>query len=198
MIQNNYTCALKSKDIFKTFSSSKVMWETGKPAYTLYNTRLISENLSLFEKADIKSFMNLLNNKSDFFEILNCSNSKFPESEKYIFQRLKDLNTMLDTEENEQMSLESLKGLLVFLYSIKSFRKPTITLNDLGYLQLNWKKDKNNLLTLNFKENHLLHYVIFMPSHYTSKRIILNGAMNILDFKHYLSKLGLKLHKESK
>ena len=145
----------------------------------------------------IKSFMNSLSKKTDFNEIINISESEYPEIQKYIFHRLMNLNTMSNSEKNDKFSLESLNGLLAFLYSIKTFKKPTITLNDLGYLQLNWKRDKNNLLTVNFKENYFLNYVVFMPSQYNSKRIILNGAMNILDFKHYLSKLGVKLHKES-
>ncbi len=200
MIQHNYTYDSVSKDIVKTFPFSKHIWETGKsrkPTYFLYNSRLIYEKLALSEESNIKIFMNSLSKKADFNEIINFSESRYPETQKFIFHRLMNLNVMSDSEENDKLSLESLKGLLAFLYSIKIFKKPTITLNDLGYLQLNWKRDKNNLLTVNFKEKYFLNYVIFMPSSYNSKRIILNGAMNILDFQHYLSKLGVKLHKES-
>ncbi len=190
-----------SKEIYIPFPSGKPVWETGKsrkPTYIQYDSKLISKRVSSSGEVDVKGFMNSLNKITDFFEIIYSSESIFPDNKKYIFQRLMDIKVMHDPKEGDDISLESLKGLLVFLYSVKDFKKPSITLNDLGFLQMNWKRDKNNLLTVSFKENYFLNYVIFMPSGFTDKRIILNGSMNILDLGNYLSKLCIKLHREGK
>lgn len=197
MNQIDYIYDSVLKDSFGTFPFFKPEWKTGKSKKTAYILYEIKEKTSK-EELDAKSFKSALSGKTDFFEIIEFSESEFSEAKAFVFQRLKSLNIMTDPDKDEKMSLESLKGLLVFLHSIENFRKPVITLNDLGYFQLNWKKDRNNLLTVNFKENYYLNYVIFMPSHYTSKRIILNGSMNIFDFKNFLFKLGVKLHKECK
>lgn len=163
--------------------------------YTFYNTNAFTTKPHLVEEADIKRFVKLLKGKSDFFEIIEVSRSEYPDEKEYLFRRINELNDLL-LEEDENLSLESLRGLLVVLYIIKKHSKPEITVNDSGFFQLNWKKDKSNMVSMEFREKLLLNYVIFMPSRYTPERIILNGFMNVLDFKDYLSRLGVHFFKE--
>jgi hypothetical protein len=182
----NYDCLLASQDNIYIVTDKYIA-----PYQTESSTK----------DSNVKRFENLLEEKSNFSEIIRVAKLKSSETEitKYIFRRIEHLNNVFEPEENVILSLGSLRGLLIFLYSLKKFRNPTITLNDSGYFQINWKIDKNNNLSLNFKENLLLNYVIFMPSRYNMpNRIILNGFMHVLDFKHYLSQLGIKLHTEGK
>jgi len=146
---------------------------------------------------DIQKFVILLSKLRDFYKIISLFKSKYSVSQQFIFERLLTLKQMVEYETEDELSLESLKGLLCFLYLIKDFNEPVISINDSGDFQLNWHTDRNNLLTLSFKENYVLHYVIFTPSSYTFKRIIFNGQMDIIDFKDYLIKLDIKLHIEN-
>lgn len=123
-------------------------------------------------------------------KIVTIAESFFADTKKYLFKRIKELVDLFD-EEEEQISIGSLKSMLIFLFSINKFSKPVITLNENGTFQISWKKDNNNLTTLRFKDKETLDYVIFKPSKYDKNPIILNGSMNIFDFKNYLMQLGL-------
>lgn len=171
-----------------------VMW--GGTEYSTKNKRLLSFyriksiNQSHPPYSSASEFKSRIASIFNFSELIEFTRNSFPE---YLAKRITELK---DSEPEEEISIESLKSMLLFLFSIKKFKKPTITLNDTGTFQARWKTGRNNLLTTSFIDNWSLNYVIFKPSHYASKRIILNGKMNVLDFKDYLVDLKFKPHKE--
>ena len=124
-------------------------------------------------------------------EVVVLSQSFFSDSKYYLFDRIKELFNVYDEDEESQISVDSLKSMLTFLFLINRFVKPKLTLNESGTFQLSWKKDNFNLVTLRFKEEESLDYVIFRTSKHVKKPIILNGNMNIFDFKDYLIDIGL-------
>ncbi len=162
--------------------------EKKKKEYSLYQFQNIKEEL--FWELDINTFKNCLEQAATYNDLVEFGKNRFP---KYLSDRLTELKKL---EEDGEISLGSLKSMLLFLISIKNLKKPVITLNDMGIFQTSWKKDRNNLLTTSFTENWSLNYVLFRPSRYTHERIILNGVMNVLDFKYYLIEIGLKIHRE--
>ncbi|MBF0230802.1 MAG: hypothetical protein HQK63_14635 [Desulfamplus sp.] len=199
-IQNNiepyhpYLTVIYSYPLMKSFiqipKNVKTEFEhkNKKKEYSVYQFQNIKEEL--FWELDINTLKNYLDKAVSYNDLVEFGKNRFPI---YLFDRLTELKQL---EEEGEISLDSLKSMLLFLISIKNLKKPVITLNDMGIFQASWKKDRNNLLTTSFTENWSLNYVLFRPSRYASERIILNGVMNVLDFKDYLIDIGIKIHRE--
>jgi hypothetical protein len=107
---------------------------------------------------------------------------------------LQDLYYADYVDEESQVSIDSLKSMLMFLLMREDFNYPVIALSEDGLFHVSWRKDNANLMTLRFKEGNFLDYVIFRPSPHVKKPIILNGSMNLFDFETYLNMLGLRVH----
>lgn len=152
-------------------------------------------------KADARNFEHEIKKQLDFDSIIKFAQQQFPNFAEHVIPRLKQLKDFVDEEiaegEDVSLSLPSLKNLFVFLYALKTFKKPTITVGDDGLFQVDWEIDKFNVLTIRFDEAFYVSYVIFRPSQYESRRIILNGSMYVLDFKNYLLELKLTTHKKT-
>ncbi|NOQ93441.1 MAG: hypothetical protein GQ547_02265 [Methylophaga sp.] len=140
--------------------------------------------------SDKHRFIKELENLKHLEGILNFPKNYFFENNQRIVKRL---NTLINAyDENIGASLESLKSMLIFLITLKiNFKHPVITLNENGTFQINWKQNNLNLVTLRFKENNSVDYVIFKPSQYTKNPIVLNGNMNIFDFIEQSHGLGI-------
>jgi len=149
-----------------------------------------SQTYSDITESEFNKFRNKLKNVMNLNEALTLAESFFSDAQ-YLFKRIKELSDMFDEEEDSPISIDSLKSMLTFLFLINEFFKPILTLNESGMFHTSWKKDNNNLITLRFKEEESLDYVIFRDSRHGKKPIILNGNMNIFDFKEYLVKLYL-------
>jgi len=166
---------------------------------SVYNTNIFfSEFLNPYfypkvtasEFSEVDNLRKKMEDISSLNEILLLSKSFFPNSKYYLFERIKDLSELFDEDEGCQISVDSLKSMLVFLFLIKGFAKPVLTLNENGTFQTNWKKDNFNFITLRFKEKESVDYLIFKSSRYIKKPVILNGNMNIFDFGDYLADAG--------
>ncbi len=162
------------------------------------NTRLsYSEFLNpiqLHSNTDrLNQFRILLKETQTLNEILTETGPFFPSDKQYLFVRIKELGEMFDEDEDSQISVDSLKSMLIFLFSLNEFARPRLTLNENGTFQAGWRKNNNILITLRFKEDEFLDYVIFRPSNHIKKPIIFNGNMNIFDFKDNLRNL-LDMH----
>ena len=125
------------------------------------------------------------------FEDILVLSSKYIFSEKQVLvNRLRELFELYDDDDTD-ISIESLKTLLVFFSSIATdFNIPIMTLNENGIFQVSWRKSNSNLITLRFKNENLVDYVIFRPSHHIKKAIILNGSMNLFDCLEYIKDLN--------
>lgn len=163
-------------------NSNVCYFEYPNPSKPYYGSKF--EELNGFRKK-LESVMLL-------YEAITLSEAFFSETKKYLFKRIKELSDLFDEEDEDgEISVGSLKSMLTFLFSINEFSKPVLTLNENGTFQISWKKDNNNLVILRFKEEESLDYVIFRSSKYEQKPIILNGKMNIFDFKDYFVKLDV-------
>jgi hypothetical protein len=149
-----------------------------------------------YQHLTIDDFKNNLSKLSNYNEIIEFGKNTFLGSKHYLFQRIIELKELFEQEEDGDISIESLKSMLLFLFCLNQFNQPTITLNDLGIFETRWKKDNHNLLTTSFIENWSLNYVIFLPSANNSDRIILNDSMNVLDFVGYLLKINCQVYQE--
>ncbi len=144
----------------------------------------------------IKNFSHSLQNIADINGLTDFAKRVFPRSKQYLFGFLAEVIEDFYLEEGDELSVESLKGMLLFLYSLKRFKEPEISISETGIFYIDWEEDANNSLTVRFKDDFLLEYSLFQPSNHTSKWNIRSGKMHVLDFKDDLSKLGIKLHKE--
>ncbi|MEA5469963.1 hypothetical protein [Spirulina sp. 06S082] len=132
-----------------------------------------------------------------FEEILNYGLDFIKLKDDYFSKRIRELKELCDLEEDDGLSLESLKTMFLFIGSLESITKPSsLTLSETGIFYLTWRKDKKNSVSLRFQENYFVDYVIFKPSSYINKRIILNGSMYVIDMIDYLESLKIKLHQQ--
>jgi hypothetical protein len=138
-----------------------------------------------------------INQLSTFYEIVKYGINAVKLKGDYLFNRIYELKELCDEEEDCDLSLESLKSMFLFIGTIANISKPSsITVSESGLFYLEWEKDRNNSITMRFKKDYFLDYVIFRPSSHTSKRIILNGSMNTMDFIDYLNNLNIKIHQQ--
>jgi len=138
-----------------------------------------------------------INQLSTFDEIVKYGMNAIKLKGDYLFNRIYELKELCDEEEDCDLSLESLKSMFLFIGTIGNISKPSsITVSESGLFYLEWEKDRNNSITMRFKKDYFLDYVIFRPSSHTSKRIILNGSMNTMDFIDYLNNLNIKIHRQ--
>lgn len=134
---------------------------------------------------------------STFENLLDYGEAMLQWDEPYFFNRIRELKKLCDAEEDYDLSLDSFRTMLLFVGAINNVAKPTIlTVGESGLFYLKWKKDKKNGITVLLKTDYFLDYVIFKPSSYISKRIILNGSMYALDLVDYLKDLTIKLHQK--
>lgn len=132
---------------------------------------------------------------STFDQFLGYCTNTIKFKDDYWLSRLRELKELCDVEEDYDLSLESLKTVLLFLGIIPTISKPTsLTVNENGLLHVEWQKDRQNSLTLRCKDNYFLDYVIFKPSLYIDKRTILKGSMYVLDFVDYIRSLEIKIY----
>ena len=144
------------------------------------------------EQKNTDDTVRILKGYQSIEELLNFSKRSNFKRMPNLGNRLIDLFEIYDKEDNVSISLESLKSLLTFLFVMPpEFKIPSITLNENGTFQVNWKKDTSNLITLRFKDDEMLDYVILKPSQHNKSPIILNGYMNLFDFLQYLKDLNL-------
>jgi len=148
------------------------------------------------KKNQYEKFIFQLDSLLGFDDIIVFLEKRVSSNKIYLSQRIKELKELCDSEQDCDISLDSLKSMLLFIFVVKNFSKPSLTMNESGYFQLSWRKNINNLITLRFKNEYFLDYVIFKSSRYFEKRLILNGSMNILDFIDYINALKLTLHQE--
>ncbi len=130
------------------------------------------------DEYEFNKFMKKLEKLSLLNEVIAVSKSFFSDSKDYLFDRIKELSDLYDEDEDSQISVDSLKSMLIFLFLINGFAKPKLTLNENGTFQIGWKKDNFNLVTLRFKEEESLDYVIFRSSRHIKKPVIFNGNVN--------------------
>jgi hypothetical protein len=61
--------------------------------------------------------------------------------------------------------LESFKGIFSFIETIGNISKPSsLTVTESRFFYLEWERDRNNSITVRFKKDYFLEYVIFKPS----------------------------------
>jgi len=149
------------------------------------------------EDISIKDIRNSLKTISDINDLINFGKGVFPKSEQYLFELATEaIEDFYPEEEGDEISVESLKGMLLFLYSLKRFKEPEISISETGVFYVDWEEEVNNSLTVRFKDDFFLEYSLFQPSVHTDKWNIRNGKVHILDFKDDLLKLDIKLHRE--
>lgn len=193
----------KDEESWHLYSTKPVDWVGSKYQFLEDNKDNWGQPESVTKKPltpeiDVHDFKCKIETYTDFSSILRFAEPKFPASTKPVFSRLSELKNFVDEEieegENVSLSLPSLRNLLVFLCAMGKFKNPTITAGDDGLFQVNWRFDRNNVLTVRFDTEFHVTYVIFCPSRYESSRIILNGNMHVLDFTDYILRLKLKTY----
>ncbi len=134
---------------------------------------------------------------STFEEILKYGIDAIKLKDDYFFNRIRELKELCDSEEDYDVSLESLKTMFLFVEAIGSISKPSsLTVSESGLFYLEWERNKNNSITVRFKKDYFLDYVIFKPSSHIDKRIILKGSMYALDLIDLLNGFNIKIHKK--
>ncbi|MCC3405453.1 MAG: hypothetical protein JGK17_07630 [Microcoleus sp. PH2017_10_PVI_O_A] len=132
-----------------------------------------------------------------FEEILKYGIESIKLKDDYLFNRIRELKELCDCEEEYDVSLDSLKTMFIFVEAIGNISKPSsLTVSESGLFYLEWERDKNNSITVRFKKDYFLDYVIFKPSLHIDKRIIFNGSMYALDLVDFLKDLNLKIHQQ--
>lgn len=178
---------------FRTFNENKISLTTKN-----LTNRIEEHKPDNIEKQKNKSIkIDEIDKLSTFEKILKYGIDIIKLKDDYLFKRISELKELCDSEEDFDISLESLKSMLLFIGTIGNITKPSsITVSESGLFYLEWERNRNNSITMRFKKDYFLDYVIFKPSLHTSKRIILNGSMNSMDFIDYLNDLNIKIHQQ--
>lgn len=80
---------------------------------------------------------------------INFAKSVFPKSKQYLFEVLTEVIDEFHQEEQlSDISAESLKGMLLFLYSLTKFKEPEISISETGVFYIDWEEEINNSLTV--------------------------------------------------
>jgi len=117
-----------------------------------------------------------------FEEILTYGIDRIKLPDDYFFNRISELKELCASEEDYDLSLESLKTMFLFIGAMGSISKPSsLTVSETGLFYLEWEKDRNNSITVRFKTDYFLDYVICKPSLHIDKRIVFNGSIYALD-----------------
>jgi hypothetical protein len=83
----------------------------------------------------------------------------------YLLNRISELKDLCDSEEDSHISLESCKGMFLFIETIGNISKPSsLTVTESRFFYLEWERDRNKSITVRFKKDYFLEYVIFKPS----------------------------------
>jgi hypothetical protein len=178
---------------FRTFNENKILLTTKN-----LTNRIEEHKPDNLEKPKSKSIkIDQIDKLSTFEEILKYGIDVIKLKDDYLCKRISELKELCDSEEDYDVSLESLKSMFLFVGTIGNISKPSsITVSESGLFYVKWQRDRNNSITVRFQKDYFLDYVIFKPSSHTSKRIILNGSMNAMDLIDYLNDLNIKIHQQ--
>jgi hypothetical protein len=129
------------------------------------------------------------------FENILALVKKYFSKKEWLIKRLVQLAEFYYEDKDEDdldISIESLKSMIIFfIFMTDNLIPPTMTLNEDGTFQVNWRKNNLNLITLMFESENFVDYLILEPSQYTEKPIISNGSMTLFDFIERIKKLNL-------
>ena len=162
-------------------------------------TGLESEHDSIFKARET------LRKISAIDELLEYGKKIFPKSKLFLLELIQEeLKSFLEEEDSssnegrevQERMIGSLKSMLLFLFALKRFKEPEISVGESGLFYLDWEEELDNSLTVRFKNDFMLDYSLFQPSAYANKLTVRNGKLPVLDFKNDLSRLNIKLHKE--
>lgn len=146
----------------------------------------------------IQQLQRHLDQCQSFSAILDCAQQQRCGIPASLFQRFQQLYDFAEAEDDMKMSLASLRNAIVFLSRLRAYLIPSISLNDNGLLQMQWRVARDHALTIRFDADYQVSYVIFRPSRFMKRRIILNGGMYVLDFIEYLAELKVQVYKEGR
>ncbi len=194
--QNDATI-IEQQNSFVSLYSLQIGHFTGKQIAKNNNVVYLEDTnpTLLLKEPKNKKTVEELKSLTNIEDLLVFSKKTFLGKQQLV-NRLIELLDLYDADDGE-ISIESLKSMFTFLIVIAiDFNVPSMTLNEDGLFHLDWRKDNFNLITLRFKEENYLDYVIFRPSQHIKKPIILNGNMNLFDFIQYLKELNLHLLKD--
>mgnify|MGYP005846365929 CR=1 FL=1 len=187
--ENKNPIYFQNNTVVKSLSS--VSMKSPQLVYTEYK----SQNLERTKNKLNKRYK--IDKLSTFEEILKYGINAIKLHDDYLFNRILELKELCGSEEDYDISLESLKTMFLFIEALGSISKPSsLTVSESGIFYLEWEKDRNNSITLRFKKDYFLDYVIFKPSSHINQRIIFKGSMYVLDLIDYLNRLGIKIHKQ--
>jgi hypothetical protein len=157
------------------------------------------DNIEDQKKQNLLSLEDLKKSKN-LDDVLKLAKTFFSER-KHLSNRLEQLISFYNEEEEEEegeISVESLKSMLVFFSEKVKFNSPSITLSEDGIFQVNWRKDNLNLITLRFKNENSADFLIFESSQYTDKPEISNGSKTVFKLVEDIKKLNLNYLIEDK
>jgi hypothetical protein len=171
--------------VFSSKKDSKItVLDSYKTDIVIHQKKQNQLNLDALEKAN------------NIDAVLKIAKTFFSEKQS-LYHRLENLIGFYD-EEDSEISIESLKSMLVFFSAKSKFSSPSMTLNEDGTFQINWRKDNLNLITLRFRSENFVDFLIFKSSQYTEKPIVSNGNTTVFDFIEEIKKLNLTYLVESK
>jgi len=124
-------------------------------------------------------------------ELLKLAKYYFPKNKLYIIKLIKERIHEFHKEEPEEVNIDSLKSMLLFLYNLDNYTKPNISISDDGIFYVDWEKHNNDSLTTRFKSNFMVEFSLFQSNSHNNKLAIRNGFLFVLDFISDLYKLDI-------
>jgi hypothetical protein len=159
------------------------------------NRWTVSDKKRVILKSYSEEVIAHLEKVSTITDVLAVLKTRTPFQYQYLFKIISEAIDDFRPDEIVPISVSSLKGMLVFLFSLERFAVPSISISDTGIFYIDWKHSFKDSLTVRFKSNLILEYSLFQPSMHTDKLLIRNGRVHVLDFESDIRKLNIKTHK---
>lgn len=171
-----YTDFLSNPDVVKT-PSQRMRKIADDRRYTIDTVGRYIENFSTLSTEPSTPFEQLFIFESDQrkHSIENVKNIPHPYAEK-VYHRLKNLEKASEEEypNTQLISVDSLYGFKKFLNEFErlNLKYPDVTLTPLGNIRMQWQKNKDYYLSVEFTSNQEVKIVLFTPDSNIKGKII--------------------------
>lgn len=154
--------------------------------------KILNQTIYSWTQEDLTILQIKLTQLLTFEDLITFGKLNINDKDNYISHRITELRVLCE-EDNDEISLNSLRTLLFILTVVGKISRPTsITVSESGLFYVEWEVSRESSITLCLKEHYFVQYVIMVPDNNKGRKS-LNGQLYSNEFLKYLSTLNTPL-----